>query len=52
VISTRLQAGDRHRAYGEDAAGPGFEAAEADLEDVYFCTIAGYLIGAGRPSRT
>ena len=44
VVSTRLQAGATViRAYGEDAPGPGFEAAEADLEDVYFCTIAGYL---------
>ena len=44
VVSTRLQAGATViRAYGLDAPGPGFEAAEADLEDVYFCTIAGYL---------
>jgi ABC-2 type transport system ATP-binding protein len=44
VISTRLQAGHTVvRAYDDDAPGPGFERAEADLEDVYFCTIAGYL---------
>jgi len=44
VVSTRLQAGATViRAYGQDAPGPGFEVAEADLEDVYFCTIAGYL---------
>jgi hypothetical protein len=44
VISTRLQAGHTVvRAYGEEVPGPGFERAEADLEDVYFCTIAGYL---------
>jgi ABC-type multidrug transport system ATPase subunit len=44
MISTRLQAGHTVvRAYGEDVPAPGFERAEADLEDVYFCTIAGYL---------
>ncbi|MEO8754793.1 MAG: ABC transporter ATP-binding protein [Casimicrobiaceae bacterium] len=44
VISTRLQSGRTVvRAYGEDVPAPGFELAEADLEDVYFCTIAGYL---------
>ena len=45
VVSTRLQAGNTVvRAYGNDAPGPGFEAVEADLEDVYFATIAGYLV--------
>lgn len=44
VVSTRLQAGRTViRAYGDDVPAPGFEAAEADLEDVYFCTIAGHL---------
>jgi ABC-type multidrug transport system ATPase subunit len=44
VISTRLQAGHTVvRAYGEEAPAPGFALAEPDLEDVYFCTIAGYL---------
>jgi ABC-2 type transport system ATP-binding protein len=44
VVSTRLQAGRTViRAYGDDMPAPGFEAAEADLEDVYFCTIAGHL---------
>ena len=33
------------RAYGDGSPGAGFEPAEADLEDVYFCTIAGHLAG-------
>ncbi|MCC7218878.1 MAG: ABC transporter ATP-binding protein [Burkholderiales bacterium] len=44
VVSTRLSGGlTVVRAYGEHAPAPGFEPAEADLEDVYFCTIAGHL---------
>ncbi len=44
VVSTRLQSGQTVvRAHGVVAPGPGFEPAEADLEDVYFCGIAGYL---------
>jgi ABC-type multidrug transport system ATPase subunit len=44
VVSTRLQAGRTMvRAFGEAAPAAGFEPVEADLEDVYFCTIAGYL---------
>ena len=44
VVSTRLQSGQTVvRAYGATAPAPGFELAEADLEDVYFCTIAGHL---------
>jgi ABC-2 type transport system ATP-binding protein len=44
VVSTRLMAGRTVvRAYGERAPAAGFEPVEADLEDVYFCTIAGYL---------
>ncbi|MGH8714430.1 MAG: ABC transporter ATP-binding protein [Casimicrobiaceae bacterium] len=44
VVSTRLQAGRTVvRAFGDVAPAPGFEPVEADLEDVYFCTIAGYL---------
>jgi len=44
LVSTRLQAGRTVvRAYGETSPGVGFEQVEADLEDVYFCTIAGYL---------
>ena len=44
IVSTRLQSG-RHivRAYGKTTPGAGFEPVEADLEDVYFCTIAGHL---------
>jgi ABC-type multidrug transport system ATPase subunit len=45
LVSTRLQAGQTVvRAYAED--GPpetGFEPVQAELEDVYFCSIAGYL---------
>jgi ABC-2 type transport system ATP-binding protein len=44
VVSTRLMAGRTVvRAYGEHAPAAGFEPVDADLEDVYFCTIAGYL---------
>jgi ABC-type multidrug transport system ATPase subunit len=44
VVSTRLQAGRTMvRAFGNAAPAAGFEPVEADLEDVYFCTIAGYL---------
>ena len=44
VVSTRLQGGHTVvRAYGLESPGSGFERVEADLEDVYFCTIAGYL---------
>jgi ABC-2 type transport system ATP-binding protein len=44
VVSTRLQGGRTVvRAFGLDAPGAGFEVAEPDLEDVYFCSIAGYL---------
>ena len=44
VVSTRLAAGHTIvRAYGETRPGPGFESVTPDLEDVYFCTIAGYL---------
>jgi ABC-type multidrug transport system ATPase subunit len=44
MVSTRLQSGRTVvRSYAADSPGPGFERVEADLEDVYFCTIAGYL---------
>ncbi|MCC6192944.1 MAG: ABC transporter ATP-binding protein [Burkholderiales bacterium] len=44
IVSTRLAAGRTVvRAHGEGSPGPGFEPAAPDLEDVYFCTIAGYL---------
>jgi ABC-type multidrug transport system ATPase subunit len=44
VVSSRLAAGRTVvRAYGEASPGEGFEAVAPDLEDVYFCSIAGYL---------
>src|SRR4051812_28884663 len=44
VVSTRLAAGRTVvRAYGDAQPAAGFEPAAADLEDVYFCTIAGYF---------
>jgi ABC-2 type transport system ATP-binding protein len=44
LVSTRLQAGQTVvRAYAEDQPETGFEAVAAELEDVYFCSIAGYL---------
>jgi ABC-type multidrug transport system ATPase subunit len=47
VVSTRLQAGRTVvRAYGESSPGTGFEPAPADLEDVYFSTVAGHLAAA------
>ncbi|HEX6051424.1 MAG TPA: hypothetical protein VFZ21_19225, partial [Gemmatimonadaceae bacterium] len=43
VISTKLLAGRTvARVYG-DSAGPGFEPAEAALEDVYFSAMAGKI---------
>jgi ABC-2 type transport system ATP-binding protein len=48
VVSTRLQAGRTIvRAYSIAPPGAGFEVVEADLEDVYFCAIAGYLAAPG-----
>src|SRR4030095_3400468 len=44
VVSARLAEGRTVvRAYGEASPGPGFDAVAPDLEDGYFCTIAGYL---------
>jgi ABC-2 type transport system ATP-binding protein len=45
LVSTRLQAGQTIvRAYAEGGVPePGFEPVEGELEDVYFCSIAGYL---------
>jgi ABC-type multidrug transport system ATPase subunit len=45
LVSTRLQAGQTVvRAYCEGAAPePGFAPVETELEDIYFCSIAGYL---------
>ncbi|MDB5197920.1 MAG: multidrug transporter ATPase [Flaviaesturariibacter sp.] len=43
VISTKLLAGQTVvHVYSEHHPGNGFERIEADLEDVYFCTMAGY----------
>ena len=51
VISTKLLAGRTLvRVYSEAAPGPGFEPAEADLEDVYFSTMTGH-IGRRREQR-
>ena len=44
VISTKLLAGRTVvHVYADAAPGPGFEAAEPDLEDVYFSTMAGRI---------
>jgi ABC-type multidrug transport system ATPase subunit len=44
VISTKLLAGRTIvHVYGDAIPGPGFEAAEPDLEDVYFSTMAGHI---------
>ena len=43
VISTKLLAGRTVvHVYGHESPGEGFEAVEADLEDVYFSTMAGH----------
>jgi ABC-type multidrug transport system ATPase subunit len=43
VISTKLLAGRRVvHVYSQQDPGDGFEHVEADLEDVYFCTMAGH----------
>jgi len=44
LVSTRLQAGQTIvRAYAEGQPEAGFEPVATELEDVYFCSIAGYL---------
>ena len=44
MISTKLLAGRTVvHVYGDGAPGAGFEAAEPDLEDVYFSTMAGHI---------
>ncbi len=44
VISTKLLAGRTVvHVFGDVAPGPGFEATEPDLEDVYFGTMAGHV---------
>jgi ABC-2 type transport system ATP-binding protein len=46
VISTRLLSGRiRLHVLGEAVPAAGFEPAEPDLEDVYFCTMAGHTAG-------
>src|SRR5215207_6166162 len=49
VISTKLLAGQTVvRAYGDARPGAGFEPVDPDLEDVYFCTLAGLVGPAGQ----
>ena len=44
VISTKLLGGRTVvHVYADAAPGPGFDAAEPDLEDVYFSTMAGHI---------
>jgi ABC-2 type transport system ATP-binding protein len=44
VISTKLLSGRTVvHVYSEELPGIGFEQVEADLEDVYFCTMAGHF---------
>jgi len=50
VISTKLLAGRTvARIYSDAVPGPGFEPAEADLEDVYFSTMAGHIGRRAQP---
>jgi ABC-2 type transport system ATP-binding protein len=50
VISTKLLAGRTLvRVFSDASPGAGFEAAEPDLEDVYFSTMTGHL-GRRRPT--
>jgi ABC-type multidrug transport system ATPase subunit len=47
VISTKLLSGRTVvRVHAPTTPGDGFEPAEADLEDVYFCTLAGHVVHA------
>ena len=49
VISTKLLAGRTVvRVHADASPGAGFEAAEPDLEDVYFSTMSGHI--GRRPS--
>ncbi|HEU4881647.1 MAG TPA: AAA family ATPase, partial [Longimicrobium sp.] len=48
VVSTKLLAGRTVVHIHADAPPMGFEPVEADLEDVYFCTMAGHGAKAGR----
>jgi ABC-type multidrug transport system ATPase subunit len=48
VISTKLLSGRTvARVYGSTSPGAGFEPVEADMEDVYFSTMAGHFNPAG-----
>ena len=50
VVSTKLLAGRTLvRVYASEPPGPGFTPAEPDLEDVYFCTLAGHLAATAAP---
>jgi ABC-type multidrug transport system ATPase subunit len=53
VVSTKLLSGRTVvRVHAPAAPGRGFEPAEADLEDVYFCTLAGHgAHAASAPTR-
>jgi ABC-type multidrug transport system ATPase subunit len=53
VISTKLLSGRTVvRVHAPTTPGDGFEPAEADLEDVYFCTLAGHGVhAASAPAR-
>jgi ABC-type multidrug transport system ATPase subunit len=49
VISTKLLAGRTVvRVYSSTSPGAGFESVEADLEDVYFSTMAGHYGSTGK----
>ena len=51
VVSTKLLAGRSVvRVYAPASPAPGFEPAEADLEDVYFCTLAGHITRRDAPT--
>jgi ABC-2 type transport system ATP-binding protein len=51
VVSTKLLAGRTLlHVYADASPGPEFERAEADLEDVYFCTLAGHIGTGGAPA--
>ena len=49
IVSTRLAAGRTVvRAFGESSPGAGFESVPAELEDVYFSSVAGHLAPASQ----
>jgi ABC-2 type transport system ATP-binding protein len=51
VVSTKLLAGRSVvRVHAASCPAPGFEPAEADLEDVYFCALAGHIGRADAPA--